>query len=96
MFDNRLVDAKDVDDAVQCLSTYHQGEYVVTDMGTDANPPTHKVYHALIRRIVDSYERAVAANGKAPGKTFSIEGRKYLLTRAQDAVAAARAQSVAR
>ena len=94
--DNHLVEAKDVDDAFHYLSTYHQGEYVVTDMDTEPNPPSHKVYHALIRRIVDSYRQAVASNEEVSGKMFSVEGRTYLLTRAQDAVALARAQSVAR
>jgi hypothetical protein len=92
--DNRLVNAVDADDAFRCLSTYRQGEYLTTDMDSAPNPPTHKVYHALIRRIVDSYLQAVAANRKVPGTTFSVAGRKYLLTRIQDAVALAHAPSI--
>jgi hypothetical protein len=92
--DNRLVDAQDADEALRCLSTYHQGEYVVTDMDADMNPPTHKVYYTLIRRIVDAYRQAIAANRDVSGRMLSVEGRKYLLTRAQDAVAMVHARAV--
>jgi len=85
--DNRLVEAKDVEESFHYLATYRQGEYIVADMDSDANPPSHKVYHALIRRIVDSYTQAVASNREVPGKILLIGDRRYLLTRARDAVA---------
>lgn len=94
--DNRLVDAKDVDDAFGCLSTFRRGEYLVADMGTIPDPPTHKVYHALICRIVDSYRQAVAAKREVAGKTFAVKDRTYLLIRAQDVVAMTAGQSAVR
>jgi hypothetical protein len=106
--DNYLVDARDVDAAFRCLAIYQRREYVVADMDTEPNPPSHKVYHALIRRIVDAYRQAVARAPGGPhvpmgagrrevsGKTFFVADRQYLLTTAQEAVELARTPTTTR
>jgi hypothetical protein len=94
--DSPLAWATNIDDAFKRLSAYDHGEYVVVDLDSDPSPTIHIVYHAMIRRIVDSYKQAVASNREVPGIILSVENRKYLLTTARDAVALARAQSVER